>query len=62
MNYGQALQALKDRLQVDPTRGSAWVETDDIEQALYWAGRIGKGHLPGLVVTYDGSSFAIRKG
>lgn len=53
LTYAQALETLKDLYQRDPARGSAWTETGDIEQALYWAGHIGTGYLGAHVITRD---------
>jgi hypothetical protein len=53
MNYARALQALKDLYQLDPAVGSRWTETADLEDIMYWAGRIGKGFADRHIVTYD---------
>lgn len=60
MKYSEVIQALKDRLQIDPCAGSRWTETDDIEQGVYWAGRIGRGFVGDVTVTYaEGHGYAI---
>jgi hypothetical protein len=58
LTYAQAEQALKGLYQIDPA-GPAWAETSDIEDTLYWAGRIGAGYLGGHVVIYEGGAFRI---
>lgn len=63
MNHPQVMQALKRMYQDDPAGyGVGWTGTDDIEQAVYWAGRIGKGQLEAHVITYTpGPGFQVRR-
>jgi hypothetical protein len=60
LGYPAAVEALKALYQLDPADGARWVETSDIEDAMYWAGRIGRGFLGRHVITCDGDGFRIQ--
>jgi hypothetical protein len=52
--YQDAVQALKD-LYPFPAASNY-----DIEEAMWWAGRIGKGFLGNHVITCDGTAYRIQ--